>query len=175
MRARTACSVALMSALLLAFPCIADDDDGRDHGGKCSPAGTWFGENAMEEEFVITITRVGGGGYMAVAEGVNASDFCLSNTAWRGELVRTGRNTYELRQIAFCEPNPLAFPGYPSDLPVIFAVSAGLELTSCDSLDGLIDDVLIYWWYSGKTPFIDPPDYSLGFSVPISYSRMPMP
>jgi hypothetical protein len=169
-----------MSALLLAFPCIADGDegDGRGHGKKCSPAGTWFGGNAEDEEFVLTITRVGGGRYMAVAEGVNASLFCLSNTAFRGELVRTGRNTYELRQILFCEPDPLFYDPtfFPPDLPVIWAVRAGLELTSCDSIDGVIDDLFVYSWLSGKTPFIDPTDVPVGdISIEFSYSRMPMP
>jgi hypothetical protein len=181
MLARTVFSILLVGALVAAAPCLAqgpravEKDNAKGFLHRCDPEGTWFGHNSEGLEFIFTITEVSFGRYMAVADGVNVNPYCESESAWRGELKRTGRNTYEYRQIQYCEPKPGS--PFPPDVPIVWALKGTLEMTSCDSFYALVEawDGGIYSWLSQKTPFIDPPDIPIDHDIELWYERMPMP
>ena len=94
MKKRWMVAVAVVAIALVGVSAFAQD---AGEGGRraCSPEGTWFGSNAIGENYIFTITGVGGERYMAVADGLNDPAFCAEASKWRGEMVKTGRNRYE--------------------------------------------------------------------------------
>lgn len=168
MRMRIAVATVAVAAALVAVPCLAQKAGG-GAGNECSPDGTWFGSNALGQNYIFTVTRVGGGRYTAVADGLTDPAFCSENTAFRGELKRTGPNTYELRQILLCNSGGTL---------LLWAASGELVFTDCNHFDALFDNIGAYFWGTGFTPFDDPfhfPFIPPGDPLPGSYDRMPAP
>ena len=112
--------VFAVGALMVAAPYLALGNDGEGngppaglgHGNACSLDGTWVGGNSLELEYLMSVTWVGGKHYKSVAEGVNdLTNFgCLDGTAFRGDAKRTGRLTYEVAWLGFCDtggPEPI--------------------------------------------------------------------
>jgi hypothetical protein len=168
MRTRAMVATAAVAMVLVALPAFANGPGG-GAGNECSPNGTWFGSNGLGQDYLFTITRVGGGRYTAVSDGLTVPDFCSENTAFRGDLVRTGPDTFELRQILICD-------SYGTLL--LWASSGEVVFTDCDHFDALFDNIGAYFWAPGITPFVDPFDVPLippGDPLPASYDRMPAP
>ena len=88
MKTRAIMTAAVVAMVLVASPALAKEPGG-GAGNECSPNGTWFGSNGLGQNYTITITRVGGNRYMAVAEGLTDPTFCNESTVFRGEMART--------------------------------------------------------------------------------------
>jgi hypothetical protein len=158
--------MALAAALLVVPPCIAQ---GTENAGPqaCSPEGTWYGSNSLNQNYLFTLTPDGGGRYTAVAEDPT---FCYEATAWRGELIRTGARRYWLRQILLCDS---AVPGLPGLL--LWAVEGEVVMTSCNHFEATLDSVGAYFWGTGAVPFVDPFHVPYPGVVTLAYDRMPHP
>ena len=168
MKKRWMVAVAVVAIALVGVSAFAQD---AGEGGRraCSPEGTWFGSNAIGENYIFTITGVGGERYMAVADGLNDPAFCAEASKWRGEMVKTGRNRYKLRQILLCD-------AYETLL--LWAVEGEVVFSGCDHIDVLFDSIGAYLWGTEFTPFVDPFDILFippEEPMPASYDRMPSP
>ena len=73
-------------------------------------------------------------------------------TEWRGEMVRTGLNTYRTRIISLCDS---------AGTLLLVAGEGTWELTDCEHATGTTNNVGIYFWGTDFTPFVDP------FDVPV--------
>ena len=148
----------LAIALLVVLPCVAQDMalEGRD---ACGIEGTWYGANSAFINYIFRIEKNAGGGHTVVADGFPDMDvisYCLEYTAWHGELVKTGPDTFIFRQIELCDPNPDVFGPLPGLL--LWAAEGQFTLADCTRVEASIPLVGAYLWGSGKVPFIDPFD-----------------
>jgi len=168
MKTRALTLAAAMAVLLAALPC-AGQEPPTERSISCDPEGTWYGSNSLGQNYVFTVTGVGGGRYSATAEGLTDTNFCNEATAWRGELVRTGARTYLLRQILLCD----ASPGFPPGL-WLWAFDCELVMTSCDHFDA-VGIGGAYAWGGGAVPFVDPPDIPFPDPIDLTYDRIPSP
>jgi hypothetical protein len=162
---RAAVSLAM---ILIVIPAMAGAP-GNGGGNRCSPDGTWYGTNALGQNYLITVNRIGGGRYTAVAEGLNDPNFCDENGAFRGDLVRTGPNTYVLRQLLLCKLDGVLY---------LWASEGELVFTGCDHFDAVFDNIGVYLWAPGITPFVTPYDIPFippGDPLTAAYDRMPLP
>jgi hypothetical protein len=165
--------VAAVAAALIvvAAPAVAKQPGG-GAGDECSPTGTWYGSNGLGQNYIFTVTRVGANRFTAVAQGLTDPSFCIEATAWRGEMARTGPDTYELRQILLCESPDFGL--------VLWGGLGELTFTDCNHFDASFTDIGAYVWGAGATPFVDP--FDIPFIVPPDdpplpgwYDRMPAP
>ena len=168
MKKRWMVAVAVVAIALVGVSAFAQD---AGEGGRraCSPEGTWFGSNSIGENYIFTITGVGGGRFTAVADGLLDTAFCAEATGWSGEMVKTGRNRYDIRQILLCD-------AYGTLL--LWVAEGEVVLTDCDHFDALWDTAGAYFWGTGFTPFVDPFDIPMtppGEPGTASYDRMPSP
>jgi len=175
MKKRLATGAIFVIVLLATLPCAAQETAAGDRGG-CRIEGTWYGANSAFLNFIFGIEKNAGGSYSAVADGLSDPDiltYCLDYTAWRGELVKTGPDTYSFRQLALCDPNPDVFGPIPGLL--LWASEGEFTMTSCDRLEADIPTNGAYFWGNGKVPFVDP--FDVVFPDPITgvFERMPRP
>ena len=180
MTKRFVTGAAVVIALLVALPCIAQETAFEDRS-TCGIEGTWFGPNSAFFNFIFRVEKNAAGGHSIVADGFTDMDlvsYCLEYTAWHGELVKTGPRTYRFRQIELCDPNPAVFPPdiFPSAQGLWLWASEGeFTLTSCDQVEAFIPINGVYIWDSGKVPFVDP--FDIPFPDPVTgiFERMPGP
>ena len=168
MKTRWMIAVAVVAIALVGVSAFAQD---AGEGGRraCNPEGTWFGSNAMGQNYIFTITSIDGGRFMIVADGLTDLAFCADASNWRGELVRTGRNRYQGRQILLCNSEGTL---------LLWAVEGEMAFSGCDHIDFLFDSIGAYLWGTEFTPFVDPfaiPFIPPGDPLPASYDRMPSP
>jgi len=169
-------TVAVMAIMILvSLPSIAQDTSDKGGGG-CAIEGTWYGANSAFLNFIFRIEKNAAGSYSVVADGFSDMDFityCLEYTAWHGELVKTGPNTYRFRQIELCDPNPDVLGPLPGLL--LWASEGEMTMTSCDRMEADIPTNGAYLWGNGKVPFVDPFDVPFPDPVVGTFERMPRP
>ncbi len=176
MKQRLVTGAVVAVAMLVALPCIAQDASALDRGAGCGIEGTWYGANSAFLNFIFGIEKNAGGAYSVVADGFSDPDFltyCLEHTAWRGELTKTGPDTYRFRQLELCDPNPDVFGPIPGLL--LWASEGEFTMTSCDGLAADIPTTGAYFWGNGKVPFVDPFDIIFPDPVTGVFERMPQP
>ena len=175
MKKRLITGAAVVIALLIVLPSIAQEIAAEDRGG-CGIEGTWYGANSAFLNFIFTIEKNAAGGYSIIADGFPDPDFlsyCLEYTAWRGELVKTGPRTFRFRQIELCDPNPDVFGPIPGLL--LWASEGEFTVVDCHWLEADIPYNGAYFWGSGKVPFVDPFDIPFPDPVTAVFLRMPPP
>jgi hypothetical protein len=181
--------VATVAVVLVVLPpCAAQEAPSEEGWWGCNPEGTWYGSNSAGLNLILRISQVGLGRYTAVADGSSDRDvisYCLQDyTAWHGELVRTGRRTFWLRQVEFCDPDPATFPPdlFPSAEGIWLWGSEGeLTLTTCDLIEAFLPTAGAYVWnpldpaWVPPVAFVDPFDVPFPDPVVGSFVRMASP
>jgi len=168
-------TVAVMAiVVLVSLPCVAQDTSDKGGGG-CAIEGTWYGSNSAALNFIFRVEKNAAGGYSVVADGFSDPDivtYCLESTAWHGELVKTGPQTFLFRQLELCDPDPAFFGPIPGLL--FWAAEGEFAMVSCDRIEAVMPIVGAYFWGNGKVPFIDPFDIPFP-EVTGTFERMPQP
>lgn len=172
MKKRLMTGAAVAITLMVALPCIAEDTASIERPD-CGIEGTWYGTNSSGFNFVFRMEKNAAGGYSMVADGWPDVVYCLEYTAWHGELVKIGPNTFRFRQIELCDPNPDIF-GPMTEL-LLWASEGELTLIGCNQVEAYIPVNGAYVWGTGKVPFIDP--FDIPFPDPVTgiFDRMPRP
>lgn len=162
-------AITMMTLAMTGSP-MADEPEWGP-GQSCGLAGTWYGSNhTFENEILITIESAGRGCFSMVAESLDRNPPWETATAWRGEIKRTGANTYAFVQISFATPSQLTDPS--EGVPDIAAARGEITLFGCDRFEIDIAPIELYAW--GQSPFEDEPLATLPPSV-ASYERIPGP
>jgi len=175
MKKRLMTGVAVAITLMVALPCIAQDMVSKDRV-TCGIEGTWYGSNTAALDLIFRIDKNAGGGFSAVADSLtdpDIPDYCLKSTAWHGEVVKIGPDSYRFRQIELCDPNPDVFGPIPGLL--LWASEGVLTMVECDRFEADIPYNGAYIWGTGKVPFIDPFDIPFPDPVTGTFERMPQP
>lgn len=162
---RTVLLLALLSAV--AIDCAAEG-----FRQSCSLVGTWYGGAESPAKYLLTIVPIGPGHYgVRYDQGFTAPIPKLS--AWSGNLIKVGRNSYLSKAIALANTSA-APPAAGGINPQVWAIRSHVRFIDCDTLESEIDFFGVYSW--GATPFLDTPDGSRlppAGVIKETYRRMP--
>lgn len=148
----------ILVAVVMAMTCVAavfaQDAVQDPERQRCSPTGTWIGQNeTLGLEYVVTVEPMGGVQYSIVAEGIDDTPPWEFSTPWRGVLRKIGPRTFSFMQIKLAGPSQFTDPG--EGVPDIFGILGEMNMLDCDHGEVEFAPGKFYAW--GQIPFEDEP------------------
>ncbi len=133
--------LAVMMLVLIAVPCLA-----QGIGSTCSPAGTWIGGSDPQAPiYQMTLIPTAAGRYAFIGQYI--PDAGIYSTAFMGELIKNGAQTYKLYLMATYTQQELDA-----------AISKGVML-DCDTIQFTYTWIGVYLPITNdKIPFVTQPE-----------------
>jgi len=147
----------IVVAVVMAMACVGGvsaQDAVQEPERRCTPTGTWIGQNeVLGLEYMVSVEPMGGGRYSIVAEGIDDTPPWEVSTPWRGVLRKSGHRTFSFAQIKFMGPSLYTDPG--EGVPDIIGIWGEMTMFGCDHAEVVIEPGAVYAW--GQIPFEDEP------------------
>jgi hypothetical protein len=142
-------------------------------GNDCDISGTWYGGSDPNYQYLASFAPLGAGRYSFSAQ--NGYDVrpifpgYVAATAWVGEAVKMGRNTFDTYLMSYWIPGG-------TSLPEVDIAHSRVEFIDCNTFTSTIDVFGAYLSFTpDKTPFVTPVDldFLVGGTIVETYHRMP--